>query len=583
MPLIIVPLLILGFVSNHIYTKAIVDKTVKNVSDNSSLIITQINGIMTNAKSIANILTINLNKVLDEDAIANQRKVSDLQLYTQITNQLSFSLIVFQDIESVAFIDEKNRVYGSNLKIEVNQEKVKNSDLLHQLKHSNGKNIWFQVHRRDYLVTDSEEPVLSMGKRIININTGAPLGYVIVNISESTLASVYEHIGSLKEGTYFITNTEGIVVSSQNSAEVLLPISDPAMREWVQESKTRSEIHVTKEGEYLLISSDVPNRDWKLVSMMPYNLLMEDTRKITNLIFLIGLICFVFALVGARLLSNVIAKPLVKLARYMKRVKEGNLDDQLEINSADEIGLLASGFNTMMGRIQGLLVNIGEEQKAKREYELALIQAQIKPHFLYNTLDVIYALSELGRTKDVQKTTKALADFYRVTLSKGRDQISLEEEFRSTRDYLSIQRIRYSDVFDFTMEIDSDILDCLIPKLTIQPLVENAIYHGLKNKGNFGQLNIIGKREGQKIFLTVMDDGAGITEERLKLIKKGLNDAQLRIGYGINSVNERIKLYFGELYGLKIESRLGYGTTVTIELPYHVENVEVAHAANNDR
>jgi two-component system sensor histidine kinase YesM len=567
-PLIIIPLFVLGFASHHIYTNAIVEKTVKNASDNSSLIITQINGILTNAISSANMLTLNLNKVLVEEQTRGQ--VSELQQYTKITNQLSFALVVFRDVESAAFIDQENRVYGSNLAMESEAELAASSAMLQRLKQSNGANLWFPMERREYLVTDKGEPVLTLGKRIVNINTGAPLGYIILNIRESALSAVYRDIGSIKEGSYFIADGEGRIVSSQNKDAVLQQIEEPGLRSWVVESEEQTAVHTTEQGKMLLISTAIPSLNGRLISMAPYALLTEDTGKITILIILIGLVCFVFALIGARLLSNVIAKPIVHLSRHMKKIKEGNLDQQLEVGSGDEIGLLASGFNTMMGRIKELLMNINAEQRKKREYELALMQAQIKPHFLYNTLDVIYTLSEMGRTRDVQRTTKALADFYRVALSQGKDQIRLEDEIRSVMDYLSIQRIRYSDVFDFEINVGPDVLNCTIPKLTIQPLVENAIYHGLKNKPSFGQLTIDARREEQKIILTVKDDGAGITEERLLRIKGSLNDSSQQVGYGICSVNERIKLYFGEQYGLLIDSESGHGSVVTVELPYQM-------------
>ncbi|WP_337100153.1 cache domain-containing sensor histidine kinase [Paenibacillus sp. YIM B09110] len=570
-PLIIIPLFVLGFASNHIYTNAIVEKTVKNVSDNSSLIITQINGILANATSTANMLTLNLNKVLVEDYAEAGGQMSELQLYTKMTNQLSYALVVFRDVESAAFVDPDNRVYGSNTSMENNQELVAGSELLHRLQQSNGAVIWFPMQKRSFLVNDAEQPVLTLGKRIVNINTGVPLGYLFLNVRESALSAVYEDIGSIKEGSYFIADAEGQVVSSQHAEEVLQPITEQALLQWVKGSAPGGRVQTSRDGDRLLISSDMDGLGWKLISQVPYDLLTEDTRKITLLILLIGLVCFVMALFVARLLSNVISKPIVQLSRHMKRVKEGNLDQQIEVVSGDEIGLLASGFNTMMGRVKELLANISAEQRKKREYELALMQAQIKPHFLYNTLDVIYTLSEMGRARDVQRTTKALADFYRAALSQGKDQIRLEEEMRSVMDYLSIQRIRYSDVFDFEIEIEPEVLHCMIPKLTVQPLVENAIYHGLKNKASFGRLVITARREDRKVVLTVKDDGAGISEERLHAIKASMNDPQQQVGYGLSSVHERLKLYFGETYGIQIESKIGLGTTVTAELPYLAE------------
>ncbi|WP_138754334.1 sensor histidine kinase [Paenibacillus sinopodophylli] len=570
-PLIIIPLFILGFASNHIYTNAIVERTVKNVSDNSSLIITQINGKLANAISAANMLTLNMNKVLVEDQAGAGGKMSELQLYTKITNQLSFALVVFPDVESAAFIDPDNRIYGSNTSMESQQELAASSELLRQLHQSNGANIWFPMQKRQFLVNNEAEPILTLGKRIVNINTGVPLGYVILNIRESALSAVYEDIGSIKEGSYYIADSEGLIVSSQNASEVLQPITELSLLAWVRGSAQGETVETSRDGDRLLISSEMQGFGWKLISQVPYDLLTEDTRKITKLILLIGFICFIIALAVARMLSNIISKPIVHLSRHMKKVKEGNLDQQIEVSSGDEIGLLASGFNTMMGRVKELLVNISAEQRKKREYELALMQAQIKPHFLYNTLDVIYTLSEMGRARDVQRTTKALADFYRVALSQGKDQIKLEEEMRSVMDYLSIQRIRYSDVFDFELEVEPDVLNCTIPKLTVQPLVENAIYHGLKNKPTFGHLTITARREEQKVVITVKDDGAGIAEERLQAIKVSMSDPQQQVGYGLSSVHERIKLYFGEMYGIQVESENGCGTTVVAEIPYQAE------------
>ncbi|MDQ0194038.1 sensor histidine kinase [Paenibacillus wynnii] len=568
MPVVIIPLCILGFVSYHVYTEAIVKKTVKSVSDNSTLIITLINGMLTNTESAANMLTLNLNKVIFEERFTKDGEISDLQLYTQITNQLSYALLVFPDVESAAFIDKNNVVYGSNLAMEAKAELVAGNRMLNKLEHTNGSNIWFAMERRNYLVTSTEQPVLTLGKRIVNINTGEQQGYLILNMRESTLSAIYRNIGSIQAGSFIISDSNGLVVSALETNKVLHPLPNGAMKDWVLGTEQPNVIQPSPEGKMLLVSTDIKKLGWKLISTVPYNRLTQDTTKITQLIIFIGFICSLFAILGAGVLSQWIAKPIISLSRQMKHVNEGNLDNQLEIASRDEIGILASGFNMMMQRIKELLLNISAEQRKKREYELALIHAQMKPHFLYNTLDVIYTLSEMGRARDVQRTTKALADFYRVALSNGRDQISLEDELSNVQDYLSIQRIRYSDVFDFTIDIQPEILSCIIPKLTLQPLVENAIYHGLKTKESFGELLILGWREGDKVILKVKDDGVGIAPERLQTLTTAIKDQENQVGYGLNSVHERIRLYFGEEYGLHITSILGLGTEVSIELPY---------------
>jgi two-component system sensor histidine kinase YesM len=567
-PLIILPLFLLGFVSYRVYTDAIVKKTVNSVSDNSTLITTLMNSMLTNTESAANILTLNLNKVIVEKYYENGGQASDLQLYTQITNQLSYALLIFPDVESAAFISSSGAVYGSNLQMEQNADQVRNSSILSGLEHSRGTSVWFPMERRNYLVSSPEQPVLSLGKRIVNINTGETLGYVLLNVREDALSGVYRNIGSIQDESFLIVDPDGVVVSALEADEVLHPLPEGALRDWVMGSAEQTFILPSPSGKILLVSTGISKLDWKLISMVPYNRLNEDTTTITQLIVVIGLICLFFAVVGAGMLSNLIAKPIINLSRHMKHVNEGNLDQHLVVKSRDEIGILASGFNMMMNRVEELLSNIGQEQREKREYELALIQAQIKPHFLYNTLDVIYTLSDMGRAKDVQRTTKALADFYRVVLSNGRDQITLQEELNSVRDYLSIQQIRYSDVFNFKIEIEPEILPCIIPKLTLQPLVENSIYHGLKTKDSFGELKITGYLEADRVILKITDDGVGMSEERLRLLETAMQGQEKPVGYGISSVHERIRLYFGYEYGLHITSKPGEGTEITIDLPY---------------
>ncbi|QHT62344.1 sensor histidine kinase [Paenibacillus lycopersici] len=580
-PLIIVPLLVLGFASNRIYSNAIVDKTMSNVTDNSSLIITRINGMLTNAESCANILTINLNRVIQDSRNGELNGERSLQLSTLITNQLSFALLVFPDVESAAFIDNDGNVYGTSARMEASSSagNMLQTPIIRKIEQTSGQNIWFPMERRSYLTMSDADPVLSVGKRVNNIYTGQELGRLVLNVKESALSSVFGRIGTEEEGTYLLADQSGTIVSATDKTKLLQPIADPLLRDWVRSAKDDSVIGRFESGKQLVVSSEMASFGWKLISMEPYAKLTADSRKITMLIAAIGMFCFLFALMGAGILNGLIARPIVLLTKNMKLVKEGNLNLRLPVRSNDELGLLASGFNTMIARINQLLDNVRFEQKKKREYELALIQSQIKPHFLYNTLDVIYTLAEFGRVKDVQRTTKSLADYYRIVLSKGKEAIPLQEELQGLRDYLGIQQIRYADVFDYRIDIQPDILSCTVLKLTLQPLVENAIYHGLKTKGEFGHLQVTGRRIGNTVELRVRDDGAGIPPDRLqRLLQPGGADetgsghevsaaGNTGSAFGLRSVDSRIKLYFGDDYGLTIRSEPGAGTEIVVRLP----------------
>ena len=571
LPLILIPLMVLGYTSSVIYSNATIEKTKKSISDKSFLIQTRLNGMITNAESCANMITLNLNKI---NSLKKQTATGkfDLQRYTEITNQLTFALLVFPDVESAVFVDRNNHWYGTSLAIEANSNSAFDSELLIETQKTNGTNIWFPMQKRNYLVNDVNEPVLTLGKKIIEINTGQELGILILNMKESSLSAVYRSNKGDGQGDYFITDYDGKVVSAQNSNILLEPVQDTKLMQWIVSNENRADIEQIDNGTMLLSSSSFSRLGWKLISVTPMKELTAESEQIAILILIIAMICFIFAVSGAGVLSKLISNPIIRLSRSMKRFSEGNLNVVMEVNSKDEMGLMASGFNTMNRTIKELLNNIKLEQKKKQEYELALIQAQIKPHFLYNTLDVIYALSEMGRVKDVQKTTKALADFYRVTLSKGRDMITIEEEIRNVKDYLAIQQIRYADVFNYTVDVENVVLSHSIPKLTLQPLVENAIYHGLKEKEEFGTLHIHAFVDEETILIQIKDNGVGMTTEKISEIfaEDEVENGKV-MSYGLRNVHHRIRLYWGEEYGLHIKSERGNGTVVTVRIPLHFQ------------
>jgi two-component system sensor histidine kinase YesM len=251
----------------------------------------------------------------------------------------------------------------------------------------------------------------------------------------------------------------------------------------------------------------------------------------------------------------------------MRKVVTGDLQAVTTVRTEDEIGTIAEAFNFMVRRVRELLDEVRQEQNRKREYELALISAQIKPHFLYNTLDTIYALNELDRNDEARDTTKALADFYRMVLNKGRELITLEKEAQITDDYLTILQIRYPDVFRYEVDIPAELAGTPIPKLSLQPLVENSIYHGLKKKGTKGFIRIFAFKQGDKVIVRVEDNGVGMDEFQVQTImSRHLPKEGIR-SIGTYSVQQRLSLYFGEEYGISVQSILAEGTTVDLSLP----------------
>lgn len=566
-PLIIIPLILLGYVSNRIASKEIISKTMGNVSDNSNLIITRIEGILNNAENCGNMLSINLNRTIVINEEYYSTGLLALKLYNSLSNELSYAKLVFPEVESSVFLNNDFTAYASNDKLLSGISKAINSNIIKEIEKSNGINIWFPMEKRDFMVKNSTEPVLTLGKKVIDSLSGNKLGYLILNIPEKTLSSIYENMGIVKGGRYIIVDDHGKIISSENKDMILAPIEDKELKNYIVKNNDFSKILTLNKTEYIVSSHEFRKGKYKLVGIIPLEELLKDSKKISYLIFTLSVLCVISVISGSIVLSKVITKPIVNLKNKMLYIQEGNLDVEFENLSMDEIGLLSYGFQQMIFKVKELMENLEYEHKKKREIELTLLHAQIKPHFLYNTLDVIYALSELGRPKDVQKTTKALADYYRIVLSKGEELISIRDEIKNVNDYLSIQKLRYSDVFDYEIDIDSNIKEYIISKLTLQPLIENAIYHGLKNKPTFGQLRVVGFVENRNIIIKVWDNGVGIPKERLKMLFiKSINNNNKK-SFGLYNVDARLKLIFGEEYGLTVVSQECKYTEITITIP----------------
>lgn len=267
-------------------------------------------------------------------------------------------------------------------------------------------------------------------------------------------------------------------------------------------------------------------------------------------------------------LSRSITEPLMEMSRRAKVVTAGDLTVREPVQSeVDEIRTLSVGMEQMIGRLNTQMQEGQQRQERLRKTELALLQAQINPHFLYNTMDTIIWLIEAEKLQDAVDMVSNLSNFFRHSLSKGEDVITLVEEKSQVESYLQIQHARYKDILEYTIEIDPSILNAMLPKLTLQPLVENALYHGIKLKRALGHIQINGWRKDDCIYLEVRDNGVGMSQERLRQLRNEI-EHEKPTGFGFSAVNQRLKLQFGPEYGLSVSSREGIGTTVTARMLY---------------
>ena len=308
---------------------------------------------------------------------------------------------------------------------------------------------------------------------------------------------------------------------------------------------------------------------WKLVGVIKGTGISLNTLK-TRLfiVFVISLIIFIVVLINSYI-SFRVTDPIRELEKSVKKLEEGNLDADIYMGGSYEIQHLGKSVQDMKYRIKGLMQDIVTEHEEKRKSEFNSLQAQINPHFLYNTLDIIVWQIENEKQSEAVHTVTALARFFRLSLGKGKNIVTVKAEIEHVKNYLTIQHMRFKNKFDYEFDVENDVLELSSLKLMLQPLVENAIYHGMEFMDGDGLITIKAWREDNELYLSVADNGLGMTEDKVNLILAGRSNSGngRGSGIGVKNVNERIKLYFGEGYGLKIDSEPDVGTTITIHLP----------------
>ena len=298
------------------------------------------------------------------------------------------------------------------------------------------------------------------------------------------------------------------------------------------------------------------------------------TGQMTAVIIIVGagvLLLAVAMIWSAVRVTRRITEPIGALSHKVQQFGEGHFDAEPVETHITELQTLDSGFDEMARRVDALMEKQIQDQKSLHRAELELLQAQINPHFLYNTLDSIAILAESDRGEDVVNMVTSLSTFFRNSLSKGEDIISLAAERTQVTSYLEIQQIRYSDILRYEIDIPDSLLDCRVPKLILQPLVENALYHGIKNRRGMGKITITGEEAGEDMLLRVTDNGAGMAPEQIAALRAGIYEDK-HTGLGLVNVHKRIRLYCGEGYGLSFESEPGRGTTVSVRLPQRMNH-----------
>jgi len=439
-------------------------------------------------------------------------------------------------------------------------------DKSHMISTVTGRNIATDV---GYSVDD----VFSIVKAVKNRDTDRIEGVLLVDIGHGIISSAIRDSQLGGEGFVFVLDEEDHMVYT--------PINPVVYRinpKWLVNEDETIAVNVGN-SRYLVRFKKSDMTGWKTVSVTSYDELMGDYNRMMGIFAAILVATLILVQYLSVRVSDNITRPIKKLRDLMRKTREGNLSLRFESASRDEINDLGMSFNHMIDRIQELLVRVRQEEDLKRKAELKIVQEQFKPHFLYNTLDTINWMAREHGAKDIVSLVDALTNVFRISLSHGKDYITIKEEINYISSYLYVQKTRYEDKLLFEIDADEECEKHQVPKLILQPLVENAIYHGIKLKRGTGHIHILVKRADDMICMSVEDDGKGMDENTRdslrELLKTGEHTQEIKAedkeSFGLFYVKERLQQRYRDSYKVEVESTEDIGTRISIFIPFFEE------------
>jgi two-component system sensor histidine kinase YesM len=491
-------------------------------------------------------------------------------LEEKISIKLKSIMNTREDINSIMIFGYKdNRFLSDDMDIKLNAY----TNLVKQYwyvnaKKAEGKVVVSSSHVQN-IIEGEYNWVISLSKELTSDDVDEKLGVFLVDLNYSVINDICDEVKLGNKGYIFIVDKDGNLVYHPQQQLVYSNIKDEYIEEVISTNKNSFSVYDEDDKKKIYTIKELTSTEWKIVGVTYVDELVSNKSEIQMYYIFGGIILLIIVVFLSIVLSSKIARPIRSLELCMKKVEKGEFDIRADVYTSNEVGELSKTFNIMTSKIKELMNQNIKEQELKRKSELKALQSQINPHFLYNTLDSIIWMAESENKEEVILMTSSLAKLFRLSISKGNETISIKDEIEHIKSYLTIQKMRYKDKLDFKIDVDKNILKYRVLKIILQPLVENSIYHGIKNTLDTGLITIEGKKVENKIFLKVTDNGNGMTPDQVDSIfdKKKMKNKNTGSGVGVRNVNERIKLYFGNEYGLIYKSEIEVGTTVNVWLP----------------
>ena len=589
--LIIIPLFILGMIMFFVTYNSIEKKysqqseySLKAISYSISNVFKDMNNVTDNG-----IATSVFHMALSADDPSKQDLTDAEQLSLNASQRNFRSLLYNHPSISYAFLYNFNGKGSSEIVSVFNKEnfrtlpydKFKRSALYQEVMELNGVPKWLAPH--EYPELTGTEAVFTQIRLIKELSFFQNIGILVVQIKNWEFESIFRNLkigDNNQKVSFMLVNDNGMILLDPDRNLDGQDLSSFTTKD-IKYKQGFQSFRTQFDGEKSILSvyhlKDYP---WSLVSVTSWRSLSREVTVFARWFVGVIFLCFLAAVIFNLFFMNRITGGIAVIVRFMRRVEDGDLTTRVEEKGNDEMTLLARGFNDLMNKINMLFNRIQLEQRRKNQAEMRVLQAQIKPHFLFNTLESINVLAAQNEGRKVSEMVYRLASILRISI-QDRDEITLQEEVTHLRNYLDIQKFRFEDVFDYEIDIPDELMSCGILKLTLQPLVENSIQHGFEGIDYHGLVSVKGWENQGNLILRIEDNGIGMTAAQLSLFQYMINDSaeqgaagqvdhsihQERRGLGVRSVADRIRIEYGDRYGIFICASPGGGTIIQCVIP----------------
>ncbi len=500
----------------------------------------------------------------------------EIRLRDVLINKFSF----LHDVSDVVLYTKNlNKIvaYGGNSNNILEYHKTYFQELLDDCDALKGAPVWRpsnihdEIHYVDLLINKNDNRGgINLARTVRDKIEGNPIGYMMIRTNERYFSKIYENIDDKKQKIFIITDAGRIASSNSTQLVTGERYSDPTLLNKIRESMEKGEnsFNYNLDQRYLLVFSKIERADWFIVGLIPYTYLNAESWRIGIYSIVVGLICFLLSILLSLSISKSISMPLKKMVQTIQLVKGGDLSVCIKDQSQDELSEVANHFDDMLGEINSLLELTKLQEKEKRTAELQALQAQINPHFISNTLNSIKWMASIQGVENIEKLIFSLIQMLNVSMGKEDNIVTMEEEIEYLKNYIVIQEFRYYDKFKVKFDVEEETLGFKMVRFLLQPILENAIIHGVAPIEGQGLILIKAYIEEDIFKITFTDNGVGFTQQR---IEEALGDKSKKkdafCGIGISNVNDRIKMVYGEKYGLNIQSLPNIFTTVEVSLP----------------